>query len=284
VSSTTEPRSSSSADRIGIERLCVFALPPVEFVELAADLDCRHIGIGLTPMAFNPHDYPSWSLRDDPSLRQEMIAAMRDRNVSISLCEGFGVRPGVDIAEFISDLEIAAQLGATRINVVSVDRDTQRSFDQFAKLTELAATFGIETTTEVGAGPVRTLAAGLAAIRHVGRRDFRLLIDFMHFARAGGTPAELAAVDPDVLGYVQLCDVPLVSKHSSYMDEALHERLIPGTGELPLLDLLKALPRHLVLGIEVPQRSLALAGEGPVERVSRSVQATRALLDRLDAR
>jgi hypothetical protein len=75
--------------------------------------------------------------------------------------------------------------------------------------------------------------------------------------------------------------VPLVSKHSTYMEEALYERMVPGTGELPLLDILAALPPQLVLGIEVPQRSLADAGVGPYERVARCVEATRNLLDRL---
>jgi hypothetical protein len=38
-------------NRIGIERLCVFGMPPVEFVTLAADLGCSFIGIGLTPIS-----------------------------------------------------------------------------------------------------------------------------------------------------------------------------------------------------------------------------------------
>ena len=31
--------------RIGIERLCVFAMPPVQFVHLAADLQYRYTAI-----------------------------------------------------------------------------------------------------------------------------------------------------------------------------------------------------------------------------------------------
>jgi sugar phosphate isomerase/epimerase len=80
-------------ERIGIERLCVFGLPPVQFVDLAADLGCPYIATGLVPTVYNPHDYPQWSLRDDRRLRANMLAAMHGRGVSISLCEGFGVRP-----------------------------------------------------------------------------------------------------------------------------------------------------------------------------------------------
>lgn len=265
-------------DRLGIERLCVFNLPPVEFVELASAVGCRHIGIGLAPMAYNPHGYREWSLRSDAALRREMVAAMRDRGVSVSLCEGFGVTHKSDVADYAADLAIVAELGGSHINVVSIDRDAQRSFEQFAKLAEMAAQYGIVTTTEVGPGPVPNLAAALEAFEQVGRADFRLLIDTMHFARSGGTAAELAALAPGTVGYVQLCDVPLKSELASYMDEALHERRVPGTGELPLIDIVAALPRDVVIGLEVPQRSLALAGIGPHERVRRCVAATRALL------
>jgi sugar phosphate isomerase/epimerase len=118
-------------------------------------------------------------------------------------------------------------------------------------------------------------------VRHVGKPNFRLLIDTMHFVRAGGTAADIAAVDPNVIGYVQLCDAPLVSRFASYMDEALHERMVPGTGELPLLDIVAAVPEHVVLGLEVPQRSLAESGVGPRERLARCVDATRDLLFRV---
>jgi sugar phosphate isomerase/epimerase len=267
-------------DRIGVERLCVFGLPPVQFVELAAGLGCRYIATALVPMPYNPHGYPKWSLRDDPALRRDMLAAMHHRGVSISLCEGFGVRPNGDVREYGADLDLLCELEVRRINVASMDRDVSRAFDQFARLAEMAAALGIETTIEIGPGPVPDLRSALAAVRHVSRDNFRLLIDTMHFFRSGSSAGDIAALDPDVIGYVQLCDVPRVSRHSTYMEEALYERMVPGTGELPLLDVLAALPPHVVLGLEVPQRSLAEAGVGPFERVARCVAAARDLLAR----
>jgi sugar phosphate isomerase/epimerase len=139
----------------------------------------------------------------------------------------------------------------------------------------------IETTIEIGPGPIANLSAALAAVRYVGKPNFRILIDTMHFVRSGSGAADIAALDPNVIGYVQLCDAPLRSKHSSYMEEALYERMVPGTGELPLLDILTALPEDVVIGLEVPQRSLAEAGVGPHERVARCLEATRGLLARI---
>jgi sugar phosphate isomerase/epimerase len=266
-------------DRLGIERLCVFGMPPVDFVTLAADLGCRFIGTGLEAMGYyNPHGYPDWSLKTDPALRREMVAAMRDRGVAISLCEGFGVRPDGDVADFAPDLDLAAELGAQRINVVSIDRDLARTLDGFAAVTEMAEARGLETTTEIGSGPISRLAPALAAVRHVGRPSFRLLIDTMHFFRLGGTVEEIAAIDPKLIGYVQLCDAPRTSSYARYMEEALHDRLAPGEGELPLLDFLRLVPPEVVVSVEVPQRPLAEAGLGPAERVGRCVEAARRLL------
>ena len=268
---------------LGIERLCVFGMPPVEFVNFAAELDCRFIGVALTPMrGYNPHDYPDWSLRDHPGLRRDMTAAMRDRDVAISLCEGFGVGRDIDVGAYAADLDLVRELGCRRVNVVSMDKDFARTADGFAAFAEMAGQREIEVVTEVGPGPIRGLAAAQAAVAHVGRPNFRLLIDTMHLFRLGGTIAEVAALDPALIGYVQLCDAPRLSRFTSYMDEALHERLPPGEGELPLAEFLKHVPPDVVVSVEVPQRSLAEAGLGPRERVAPVVAAARRMLAAVD--
>jgi hypothetical protein len=46
---------------LGIENISVFALSPVEFVNLAADLGCRYISTGLESLDYNPHGLHSWT-------------------------------------------------------------------------------------------------------------------------------------------------------------------------------------------------------------------------------
>ena len=58
-------------DRIGIENISVFGLPPIDFVNLAADLGCHHISTSLVPFDYNPHGYPRFSLKEDAVLRRE---------------------------------------------------------------------------------------------------------------------------------------------------------------------------------------------------------------------
>jgi sugar phosphate isomerase/epimerase len=271
-------------DRLGIEYLSVLGLPPVQFVELAADLGCRYISSGLSGVPVNPEGHPIYHLRTDAALRREMIAAMRDRGVSISLGEGFVAMPDSDIKDRGADLEAMHELGVRRVNVVSMDPDLSRTFDQYAVLAEMATGAGFEVVTEFAPClTVRDLPTALAALRHVGRPDFRLLIDTMHLARSGGTAAGLAALDPDLIGYVQLCDVPWTPTIADYLQEAMTERRAPGAGELPLRDFLAAIPRDRIVSLEIPELSKALAGQGPRERLVPAIEAARALMAGLPA-
>ena len=265
--------------RLSIEAISVFGLPPVDYVTLAADLGCRHISTGLTAYPYNPHDYPPFSLRDDAALRREMKAAMRDTGVTISLGEGFTLRPEAGAASFTRDLDIFAELGAPRVNTLGIDPDLPRTLDQFGLLAEAAAARGIETTIEFLPGvTIGDLPSALAAVRHVARPDFRLLIDTMHLVRTGSGPAEIAAIDPDLIAYVQLCDAPLLPRFDTYHEEAVFERMAPGEGELGLREVVAVLPGERVYGLEVPLRREAEAGIGPRERLGKCVAAARRLL------
>ena len=44
-------------NRLGIENTSVFGLPPVEFVNLTADLACAFFSTGLTQININPNGY-----------------------------------------------------------------------------------------------------------------------------------------------------------------------------------------------------------------------------------
>lgn len=265
---------------LGIERLCVFGMPPVEFVELAADLGCDCVGVGLAPTrGYNPHSYPDWSLRDDARLRRELVAALRDRGVTISIVEGFAFAPGHDVRAYDRDLDLVRELGADRINVVSLDKDLGRTIEAFAVLAGMAAERGLRVSAEMGSlGPIAQVEPALALVRGVGAANFSLLIDAMHFFRLGNTLEQLAAIDPELIGYAQLCDAPWTPRFDTYFEEALYERSPPGAGELPLREFVRLLPAEVTVSLEIPMRSLADQGVGPRERLSPCVDTARALL------
>jgi sugar phosphate isomerase/epimerase len=272
-------------DRLGIEMLSVFGMPPIEFVQLVADLGCHYITTGMVGFApLKALDYQPYSLRDDPRLRQDLLAALNDHDVSISLGEGLLIAPGVDVRSYADDLDVMAELRIPRINTVSLEPDRARTFDELAALTGLAAERGISTCLEPVVGlSIADLPAALAAVDHVGGDDISLLIDTMHVARFGATADDLRALPAHRVGYIQLCDTTLRStKAYHYAEEAMFERMPPGEGELPLVDMLAALPDDRVVGLELPMRSRAEAGESAYDRLQPCVTSARALLAQAD--
>jgi sugar phosphate isomerase/epimerase len=270
-----------NTDRLAIGFLGGLGLPPVEFVNLTADLGCRYMSAVVRGAPLMPLRYPPFSLQD-AKLRRETVAAMNHRGVTISLGDGFLVLRGAEMHAFAADLDILAELRVPLINVVSLDPDLTRTFDQFAVLTQLAAQRGIHTVVEPVPGlTVGDLPTALAAQNHVGRPDFRLLIDTMHLVRSGASAADVAAIEPARIGYAQLSDTTLRPRMDNYMEEAMFERMVPGEGQLPLRDILSALPHDVVIELEVPRRSLALAGVSPIDRLRPCVEAARRLLSEL---
>jgi sugar phosphate isomerase/epimerase len=113
-----------------------------------------------------------------------------------------------------------------------------------------------------------------------------VLVDPLHLRRSGGSPAAVAVLAqsrPELFPYVQLCDAPLGAPHDGTRGlyrEAVTARLLPGDGELPLGELLGALPASLPLSVETPVA--ALAGLPGAERIARIAESVRAWLGRVD--
>jgi sugar phosphate isomerase/epimerase len=266
-------------ERLGLDMQSVFGLPPVDYVNLAADLGCSHIAIGLTSLPWNPLDFPTWSLRTDRELRQAFKRALDERGVVASVLAGFSLKSDVDVRDLAPDMDLAVELGVRQLASVGMDRDIARAHDQLAILTEMAAARGMEVVLDYAPHQViNSLEAACAALRHAGSPHALLSLDAMHVFRAGATVADIAALDPALIGYAQVCDVPNVPPHDDYAREATFERLVPGEGDLPLRDFVGALPPHVLIGIEVPNRTLAQS-EGLAAFMARAVRASRALLD-----
>jgi sugar phosphate isomerase/epimerase len=271
---------------LGIELLTVFGMPPVAHIELAARLGCQFISTGLSNVPMRALGvaewtmFPDWSLEGSPARQREVKAALRDTGVMIGLGEGFRVRPDGDVRDRASQLDLMADLGARRINAVSMDPDITRTHDQLAVLQAMVAERGMAFTIEFAPpNTIDTLQAAVTAVDHVGRGKCSVLVDAMHFFRSGATVAELAALDPALIGYVQLCDVPHAPQRDTYMAEAMFARRVPGEGELPLADFVAALPAGIEIGLEVPNLDAALAAGSPVATAERAVAAARRIIE-----
>jgi sugar phosphate isomerase/epimerase len=275
------------AGRLGLEMLTCLGMPPVEWVKLAAELGAREVSTGLSGLPLSMFGladqfYPEWSLRDDPALRREMKAALADTGVKIGLAEGFRASAAEDIRNAAPDLDIFAELGALRLNAICMEDDLAMAKDKLAILATMAAErdmmFTIEFFPPTG---ITSLETALEVCAHIGTltngAKARVLLDSTHLLRTGGTPAQVAALDPDLIGYCQLSDGRNAPWDESYMQTAMFARDVPGEGQLPLRELIAVLPKDLTISMEVPRLEDLRGGMSPRDHAARCLAAARAL-------
>jgi sugar phosphate isomerase/epimerase len=200
-----------------------------------------------------------------------------DLGVAFALAEGCNIAPDRDVASYAPLLEAYRELGARQVNIVSFEPDLARDFDQMCKLVELAGNAGLAMCAEFSARPGRPkLDQFMLRLEQAG--GVPAIIDAMHFFAAGQRVEDLSRYAPTRFVQLQICDIRLGEVGANYMEAALHERLPPGEGDLPLAALVAALASEITISMEIPQRTLALSGIPHLERVRAAAARCRAVM------
>jgi sugar phosphate isomerase/epimerase len=262
---------------VSLSALTVLELPPPAMVACAAEAGYSHVGLRLVPAT--PTEVRYDTIGDTPTVR-ETRARLDDTGVRVLDIEILRLQPETKVADFLPALETAARLGASNALVAGNDPDESRFVERFAELSDLASQFRIAPSIEpMPWTDVKSFADGARVYRRANRANAGLLIDPIHFDRAGSTASEIATVPAAWFRYVQLCDAP--AERPQELEELLHqaraERLLPGAGGLDLAGILAALPRDLPVSVEIPMERLAKTMPA-VERARRALAATRKLL------
>lgn len=266
--------------RLSLDHLTVFSLTPPQHIALAARLGCDTVSIRVQPMPQG--EIPGLDMIGDTPMRRETKRLCRDLGVAIHLVEVFMVYGRTEIAAYRPALESAAELGAKVANVGCMDRDRGRFHQKFAQFCELAAEFGIRTSVEpFGAGPMFHASEAREALDHCGRTDAGIMTDILHMVRSGDSPADLSRFEPSRILYAQLSDGPLQWPAEQVIDEAMYDRHVPGDGQFPLAEFIRAIPEDVPLGLEVPMRRLESSGVSVEDRAAMVVKAARRVLDQL---
>jgi sugar phosphate isomerase/epimerase len=232
----------------GLDHLTILDVAPPEFVAVAAGAGFDAVGLRVAPVIPGEE---AWPVSPGSPMLAETMRRCGGTGLFVLGVEAIPLRPGSGLSGCERVLETAAVLGARYLNVICDDPDTGRFADRLTELVRLARPYRVRPVIEFTAWrPIRTLASAVAIAR--GSDGAGLLLDTLHIQRCGVTVAELAAVDPALLGYLQLCDAPARPPHEDATVEARTGRLLPGEGELPLAELLGALPDSLPVSAEVP--------------------------------
>lgn len=213
----------------------------------------------------------------------EVRRALADAGIGAVDVEVLWIRPGPPDPEHVRILEVGAAVGARNALCVSSDPDRAATTAKYAALCAHARTLGMRVSLEFGLfTDVKTLGDALAIVEATGDPEAALLIDPLHLARSGGTPADVARVPRERFAYAQFCDAaasgPGADDPRGVIEEAVDGRLQCGAGALPLRELLDAMPSHLVLSVELRSRALREGWPDPVERARVTAEATRRFL------
>jgi sugar phosphate isomerase/epimerase len=259
--------------RLVLAPLTAIGLTPPDFIALAADLGCQ--GVALNPGLFTGIDMggPVYRLDNDPAMRRATAQALSRTGVTLDLIDSLLVVPGFSLSDNETVLDVYGELGATHANIAVLDEVEGRWTEHLAGLCDAAVKRGMTPVIEFlrMLGPVPSLSDAVALATSGRYPGLKLMIDSLHLARAGDTPADVAAIDPALIGAAQFCDAPAAwPGMDAYFHEAAFERVIPGEGELPLADFLRAIPADVMLSPEVPLKSLRDAGL-PVQECARRV-------------
>jgi sugar phosphate isomerase/epimerase len=273
---------------IGLEHLTLLEIAPPELVTLAAAAGFDTVGLRVGPVT---PDEATWPLYPGSPMLAETRRRCADSGVLVHAVEAIALGPGSVLAGQDRVLETAAALGARYLNVICDDPDTGRFTELLAALVTMARAAGVRPVIEFTAyRPIRCLADAVAIARQTGGG---ILLDTLHIQRCGASVAEIAAVDPALLTYLQLCDAPRQQPHGLRIPAAMPRgqraaagddrvleartmRLLPGEGELPLAALLAALPGDMLVSVEAPSAA-ALAATSPDDYAAQARRAVRFL-------
>ncbi len=237
---------------IGVAHFSAIEAPPASFVGLAAGAGFSRAGLRLFP-AFPGAPY--YSLPAGGAEAREVASRLDDTGVTLWDIEFIVIDADFDPLSPRRVLEDAAALGAQRLSVCGQDADRARLTDNFARLCALAAEVGMAVDLEnMGWRPVRSFTDAVAVVEASGVPNGGVLVDALHFFRNGGTVEQLAAVPATLVRGVQLCDVsaPAPVTDAERVAEARGGRLVPGSGNLPLRELLGTMPSDAAVSVEVP--------------------------------
>jgi sugar phosphate isomerase/epimerase len=180
-------------------------------------------------------------------------------------------------------IHIAESTGAGAINLVhiaGVTTPVPDLADAFARACARAQEHGLRLAIEFLPGTgIPDLATAAAVVRAAGASNGSVVLDTWHFARGGGTLADLDADTAALVGGLQLSDRSPEQDREPYVP--MKHRKLPGDGAVPLREIVdRVLARHPELPVGAEVLSDEVDALGLDEGSARIASALRAVLDR----
>lgn len=253
----------------------ILGLGAEQAIETAAEAGFAALGLRLDVPA---EPAGGWS---------RLCRLLEDHRLRLLDVEVVRLRSDVPVAHHRPLAEAAGRLGATFLLVVSDHSEPARTVADLRTLAGWTAPYDVTVALEfMRFTSVPTFGAASRIVQDTGADNVGIVVDALHLHRGGERPADLVAPGAGPVAYLQLCDAPAdppgdPDDRSVLAEEARHHRWFPGTGDLPLTELLRTLPAGMPCSIEVQADGWAGA-EDAVRRARQALTSAHAVLAAAD--
>lgn len=218
-----------------------FAPPAV--AEAAGSTGFSHVGFTIEP--------DQW----DTAMLRSTKQALSDHNLSVLDVEVIWIPKGGMVDDnHKMIIDAGAELSAPNVLAVSAEPDQDRTAAALHQLCEWATPAGMKVSLEfLMITAVQSLDDAVSIVEKADHQAAAVLIDTLHFCRAGHQPDDLAGKDPSLFAYTQICDgnARCAPSFETWLEDAIDLRSVPGEGELPVRDIMTALPENIPLSLEI---------------------------------
>ena len=236
-----------------LAHLSMIGVPPARLADVAASAGFEWFSLRLTPSPSTGVDHGH--LGDDAAL-ERLSRHIDGSGARLLDLEVVRMKGPESVEEAAPLLEAAQALGARYVIATVEDADPVRRVDTLAALAERAAAHGTAIAVEFmmfTSSP--TLVDAVEVVRAARQPTVVVLPDVLHLVRSGGTLEQLAATDPALLPYAQICGAhgagPAASPEQARA-EGVRARLMPDEGDLPVREFVRALPGRTIIAVEAP--------------------------------
>jgi len=252
---------------------------------VAAALAGDYRGVTIWPQDVERARAEGMSISDVKSLLDDHGLAVTDVDCLLSWTEQALPKPGEAMVEIVGAdrfFEIAEALDASAINVTQGfggELDLDRAAEDLAKVARRAAEHGRNVNFEfLPWSGIPDVTTCLDLLERTGCPNTTIMFDSWHWFRGARDLEALRKIPGARIGSTQWNDAPR-QPSENLPAEAMQARLLPGDGDIPLVDLVRALDEigsRAPIGVEVIRTDHDAMTPEEVGR--RTAEAMRAVL------
>lgn len=265
------------AQQFSLAHLTVLGCAPPEMVYIAAR--AGYDFVSLRPIYMGLPGEPNYALAEIPTLYRQTKRALESTGVKLHDIELARIYDDLRPSRYLPALEVAAELGGRAVlsSIWTDNRDC--AIEKFGQLCDLAAGFGLSVDLEyVPIAGVKTLAGAVELLRAVDQPNAGLMVDILHFHRAGDRVEDLDGLPRQWFHFAHLCDAsPEIPSNAEEVKRVMREaRSYVGEGGIDIAAILAHLP-EMVYSIELPHADRAHE-LGYAEHAFRCLESAKAYL------